>query len=136
MDRDATILMLRKTPLKAKRETERRHLGRVTHERLRRKPSDGPNAAEKRYHLWLRQKGCQCGCGRAGECTHHILASIPEKRCRRDHWYAVRLSNHCHNGDRYSVHGLGSEARFAEVHGCDLVAAAIRNLEQYSEECL
>jgi hypothetical protein len=105
---------------------------RVPHARLKPKASAPPTAEQERFHASLRGLPCQCGCGRPGECTHHLLASAPGKVGRRDHWFVVRLSNHCHNGARLSVHGLGSEARFQrETGAADLAAVAAANLARW-----
>lgn len=91
--------------------------------------------AQKRFHAHLRGLPCQCGCGRPGECTHHILAPAPGKVGRRDHFFCVRLAHHCHNLGTKSVHLLGSEAAFAREHGIDLVAVAVENLRKWNEGC-
>jgi len=120
--------MLRRSPLRAKRPTPRRNEGRVTHERMKPKRGAPPTAEQERYHDWLRKRvlKCECGCGRPGECIHHILPSSS-----RNHWRVVRLSHACHNGEKWSVHGLGSEAKFKERHSVDLVAISAARLKEY-----
>ena len=126
--------MLRRTPLKPKREKPRRVAGRIPHKRTKPKAGAGPDARQQEYHAWLRDTVllCECGCGRLAECTHHILARLPGKK-RRDHWYVVRLSHECHNLRSDSVHGLGSEAKFYQAHGADLVAASIGRRRKWME---
>ncbi len=63
--------------------------------------------------------------GRRPVVIHHIM-HMPGKRCRRDHRYVVPLIPAFHNMGDNSVHGLGGEAKFKEVHGIDLVAWAVR----------
>jgi hypothetical protein len=100
---------------------------------MRPKASADPTPEQRAYHHWLRVtvSKCECGCGRPAQCIHHLLARVPGKGPRRDHWYVVRLSNDCHNLTPNSVHGLGSEAKFLERHGVDLVATAVARLEEY-----
>lgn len=128
--------MMRRSPLNPKRTTPRRNEGRVKHSRMRPKASADPTAEQKRYHDWLRHgpvTRCECGCGRDGECLHHLLSTAPGKQGRRDHWFVVRLAHHCHNGASDSVHGLGSEALFRDRHGVDLVAVACQRLKEYRD---
>jgi hypothetical protein len=101
--------------------------------RLRAKPRRGAVGDAARFQASLRGLPCQCGCGRWGECTHHILADAPGKKARRDEWFVVRLSHHCHNRGNVSVHLLGSEAAFQRETGVDLVAAAISNKAQWEK---
>lgn len=123
---------MRRSPLKAKRETPRRNAGRVTHERMKRKPRDEPNREERQYHAWLRAKGACEACGRrTGLVIHHVLSSIPPKAVKRDHWFVVLICSGCHNGDTNSVHLLGSEALFEDETGVDLVAISMQRLEEY-----
>jgi hypothetical protein len=81
-----------------------------------------------------KRRPCQCGCGRIGEAIHHLLARVPGKGGRRDHWFVVLLSHSCHNLGRDSIHMLGSEAKFKEVHGVDLPAIAVANLNAWEAE--
>lgn len=121
------------TPLRKERRTPRRDEGRVQHERIKPRTVD-PTPEQERYHASLRYfpdgkaRPCQCGCGRIGEAIHHLLARVPGKGGRRDHWFVVLLAHFCHNLGRDSVHMLGSEAEFQRVHGVDLPAIAIANL--------
>lgn len=126
------------TRLRPERREPRRDEGRVQHERM--KPVRGEKTPEQEaYHESLRRfpngrnRPCQCGCGRVGEAVHHILARVPGKGPKRDHWFVVLLSHVCHNLGRDSVHMLGSEAEFQEVHGVDLPAIAVANLKAWEE---
>lgn len=123
-------MAFRKSPLKQKRDRPRRDEGRVQHGRMRPKASADPTAEQERFHASL-PKQCQCGCGRPRQCVHHLLARVPGKGKRRDHWYVVGLANYCHNLGTKSVHLLGSEAAFLRETGVDLVAIAISNLERW-----
>lgn len=123
---------MRRTPLPRKRATPRRNEGRVQHGRMKEKVGAEPNEEQRRFHASLRALGrCQCGCGRNGTDIHHLLARTPGKGRRRDHWYVIFLNSGCHNGRSDSVHGLGSEAAFEKVHGVDLVAISVANLERW-----
>ncbi len=122
---------MKRSPLKAKRDKPRRCEGRVTHERMKPKTVE-PTAEQKRFHASL-PKQCQCGCNRPRQCVHHLLADAPGKRERRDDWFVVGLSHHCHNIGTKSVHLLGSEAAFLREHGVDLVRVAVLNISQWKE---
>lgn len=122
---------MRSSALNPKRATPRRNEGRVKHDRMRPKASRPPTAEQQRYHFWLRQKGrCQAG-GTGDLVIHHLLDRAPGKRGRRDHWFVVLISTSNHNMGTKSVHLLGSEARFREETGVDLVAVAVGNLGEY-----
>lgn len=125
--------MMRRAPLKPKRDKPRRNEGRVQHGRMKRKARDEPNAEERAYHDWLKSTvmGCEACGRRIGLIIHHILSSLPPKAVKRDHWYVVRICGGCHNGDTNSVHLLGSEVLFQDETGVDLVAVSIRRLEEY-----
>lgn len=126
--------LTRSTRLKNKREAPRRKAPeRVPHNRIKPKASDGPTPEQERFHASLRGLPCQCGCGRPGECTHHIMARAPGKGPRRDEFFVVRLSHHCHNRGTKSVHLLGSESAFQRETGVDLVAVAVENLHRWRE---
>lgn len=88
-----------------------------------------PNAAEKAY--WATLGDVCMACGRVGTVVHHILANAPGKAGRRDHFLVVKLDPGCHNMGTNSVHLLGSEARFREVTGVDLVAISVANRDDY-----
>lgn len=124
------------TPLRKQRAEPRRNEGRVQHERIKPRTVD-PTPEQERYHDSLRffengrNRPCQCGCGRIGEAIHHLLARVPGKGPRRDHWFVVLLSHYCHNLGSMSVHMLGSEEEFKRVHGVDLPAIAVANLERW-----
>jgi hypothetical protein len=122
----------RKTPLHSKRKKERRAEGRVDHKRMRPKASADPTAEQRRYHEDLRKRRrCEC-CGNTRDLVlHHILASVPGKVGRRDHWYVVLICATCHNIGTVSVHLCGSEAKFLEETGCDLVAISVIRLEEW-----
>ena len=129
---------MKRTPLNPKRSTPRRNEGRVQHKRVKRSYTPEPGSEELRYWHWLRARcdgfpPCE-GCGkRPGKHIHHIMANAPGKRWRRDHWFVVLICPWCHSAtaSRYSVHGLGSEARFLEEHGVDLVAVSVLRLKEF-----
>lgn len=123
-------------PLCPERVEPRRVEGRVRHDRIKPRLGD-PTPEQDRYHASLRHlpdgqnRPCQCGCGRVGEALHHLLARVPGKGPRRDHWFVVLLSHRCHTFGRDSVHMLGSEAAFEKMHGVDLAAIAVENLRAW-----
>lgn len=117
---------MRRAPIRPKRLTPRRNDGRVTHGRIKVRNVE-PNAEQRAYWKWLREHFCCEGCGRRRALViHHILPSSA-----RDHWRVVILCPGCHNGRTDSVHLLGSEAKFLERHGVDLVAVSVARLEEY-----
>jgi hypothetical protein len=127
------------TRLRPQRIDPRRDEGRVQHGRMKERTVD-PSPEQERYHDSLRffpdgkRRPCQCGCGRIGEAIHHLLEQIAGKTRKRDHWFVVLLANLCHNLGRDSIHMLGSEAKFKEVHGVDLPAIAVANLNAWEAE--
>lgn len=122
--------MLRRAPLPKRRENPRRDEGRIAHKRIKRRRRFA-DADEKAYWNSLDRKCVACG-SCSDTVIHHILAGIAEKVRRRDHRYVVVLCPGCHNGRADSVHGLGSEERFAQRHGVCLVTIAIRNWNEWS----
>jgi hypothetical protein len=122
-----------RTPLPMRRATPRRKAPeRVKHERVKPKAATRPTAEQRQFWNSL-PAYCQ-GCTGPGECVHHLLADVPGKVGRRDHFYVVRLCHACHNRGTNSVHLLGSEAAYQRVHGTDLVAACVANVERYRGE--
>lgn len=116
--------MLRRTPLRAKREKSRRNEGRVRHERMKPKAARQPNAKEARYHDMVAGLGCLiCGC----PATIHHVTSDGHKRIARSHQRVAPLCPMHHqkvydpkNADPVSVEGLG-HAAFAKRYGIDLL---------------
>lgn len=92
-----------------------------------RNPRLVPTAAEQRHMDRVRAKGCVVT-GASEVVLHHIM-KCPGKTKRRDHRFVVGLVPELHNMGPASVHELGSEARFLEVHGIDLAAIAVREWE-------
>lgn len=94
-----------------------------------------PVPAEVRRYWDTLPDYCQAchklGVYQPGEHIHHILADAPGKQSRRDHMLVVKLDHGCHNGNRTSVHGLGSEAAFEVLTGVDLVEIAVRNRDEW-----
>jgi hypothetical protein len=117
-----------RSPLPKAREQRRRDEGRVQHGRMKERRVK-PNAEAERFWDNLPNE-CQ-GCGGIGEVIHHILANVPGKVSRRDHFLVVKLCARCHNMGDNSVHRLGSEAKFLEVTGVDLVSRALINFENW-----
>ena len=120
--------MLRRTPLKAKREKTRRNEGRVTHERMARKPSAKPNAQERKHFERVAALGCVVdGCSNPAN-IHHVT-SDGMKRIARSHTRVVNLCKNHHQDGPCAVHRVG-HARFTETFGIDLLETAERLWEE------
>lgn len=105
----------RKTPLKAKASLKRG--GAIKPKRKPPKPK-----AEAEHLARVAAMPC-CVTGQRPVVLHHIM-HMPGKATRRDDRYVVPLIPELHNMGNLSVHMLGSERRFLEVHGVDLPAKA------------
>ena len=112
--------MLRRSPLKAKRDAPRRNEGRVKHGRMKPKAT-GKTAEEARFIELVAGLGCLI-CGKPAS-IHHIMHA-PGKHCRRDHRFIAPLCYDHHQGDE-GVHGLGSEGAFRDLWGVDIVGWAM-----------
>lgn len=123
---------MKRSPLRAKRATPRRNEGRVCHERMKPKAAADPTGEQRRYWLWLRERG-QCEACRTSVdlVIHHLLSPARGKVGRRDHWFVVLLCPMCHNMGTQSVHLLGSEAQFYRRHGVNLISTSVARLEEY-----
>lgn len=108
--------MLRRSPLKAKRDKPRRAEGRVKHGRVKR-PAVSKTAEEARFLELVASLGCLICGGPAN--VHHIMRA-PGKERRRDHRFTAPLCRDHHQGT-YGVHGFGSETAFAAFWRVDLV---------------
>jgi hypothetical protein len=86
-----------------------------------------PTAAVKRYWDWLPD---QCVCGAPAEQVHHII-HVRGQRITKDDWLVVKLCFGCHQKDKHSIHRLGGEQQFLDVHGIDLVQTAVLNRHNY-----
>jgi len=95
---------------------------KVNYGRIKPKYSPIPNAEEKRHEQRLYQLPC-IGCGAFGVELHHTMANFPEKRWRRDHRFQLPVCPSCHRGSN-GIHGIGSETRWAEIHGLDTAKIA------------
>jgi len=106
---------MRRTAIKAKRETPRRCEGRVTHERMKRRPSD-KGVAERGHMDRIAAMPC-CGCGAMGVQIHHVI-SDGFKRLTRDHRLILPLCPSCHSTGASAVHRIGTRA-WNEMHGVE-----------------
>ncbi len=97
---------------------------------LKRKPKKRPTAAEKRHMDRVAALGCVVT-RRPDVVLHHIM-HMDGKTTRRDNRFVVPLISELHNMGDLSVHALGGEEKFKEVHGVDLVAWA---REQWAVSC-
>lgn len=114
--------MLRRAPLKAKREKPRRKEGRVQHKRIKPKAT-GKTAEEARFIELVAGLGCLI-CGRTA--TVHHVTSDGFKRIRRSHKRIVPLCPRHHmiqHGAKESVEALG-HAGFRRRYGVDLLERA------------
>lgn len=115
-------MFARRAPLKPGKPMARKAMRKG-----RRNPRLEPTAAEQRHMDRVRAMGCVVT-GASEVVLHHIM-KCPGKTKRRDHRFVVGLVPELHNMGDQSVHALGSEARFLEVHGHDLAAIAVREWE-------
>lgn len=92
--------------------------------RIKERYNPTPNAAEVRHEMRLYALPC-IGCGRYGVELHHTMVDFPAKRWRRDHRYQLPVCPECHRGD-LGIHGIGSEARWADEMGLDTAEIAQR----------
>lgn len=90
----------------------------VNHKRTRERYNPTPNAAEKRFHLSVMERGCLV-CG-ADAIAHHVLQDTPNKRWRRDHLIVVPLCDPHHR----ELHGTGDELEWQAGYELDLANEA------------
>jgi len=122
-------MLMRRVPLPKKRAMPRRNGGRVQRGRIKAK-GRFPDSHVKEYWNSLDRRCVVCGAG--DTVIHHILARLPEKVRQRDHRFVAVLCVRHHNSGPGSIHGEGTEAKFLEVTGCDLVAIARTNWSAYN----
>lgn len=117
---------MKRTPLKARRETVRRNEGRVQHNRLRPKESAPPTSAERAHLAAVAAMPCLVGKGCYGRVEVHHVHSDGLKRIARSHRRVVPLCGDAHHRTgSESVHMIG-HGGFAAVHEIDLLAEADR----------
>lgn len=107
---------MKRSPLKAKRESPRRNEGRVAHGRMKAKAKAAPDPVERGHMDRLAAMGCLV-CGSPAS-LHHVMKARGKVR-RRDHRFVAPLCREHHQGDK-GVHGLGSEESFKTLYGIDL----------------
>jgi len=122
-------MLMRRVPLPKRRAMPRRNGGRAQHGRIKAK-GRFPDSHVKEYWNSLERRCVVCGAG--DTVIHHILARLPEKMRQRDHRFVAVLCNRHHNAGPGSIHGEGTEAKFQEVTGVDLVAIARTNWSAYN----
>jgi hypothetical protein len=122
--------LLRRMPMKRKRESPRRKAPeRVSHRRVKPRAKSAPTAAEQQH--MNRIAGMPClGCGRMPVEVHHSLTAKGKIR-RRDHRFVCPLCPACHRGPR-GVHGT-SERAFSQAIGIDLGEWAVAQWEASCE---
>jgi len=112
-------MLQRRIPLKAHKPLARKPM-----KRRARNPRLNATAQERRHMDRVHAMGCVVT--GAADCVLHHVMKCPGKTKRRDHRFVVGLAPELHNMGPQSVHALGSEAKFFEVHGVDLPALAVR----------
>ena len=115
--------MLRRSPLKAKRATPRRNLGRVQHGKTKDGGARPPTKEERRHMDRVASQGCLV-CG--GPATIHHVTSDGYKRIARSHKRVTPLCSLHHliqHGPKESVEALG-HAGFKRRYGVDLLVVA------------
>jgi len=110
---------MRRSPLKARRETPRRSAGRVTHERMKPKRAEKAKGLERIHLDRIAAIGCLV-CGAPAQ-VHHVKAKYASRR--RDHKSVAPLCESHHTG-HLGLHGLGSNEKFECLYDIDLVAWA------------
>lgn len=100
---------------------------KLNHGRIKKKWNPKPNAAEKRYHLWVISHGCIVN-GREAVPHHIIDIDIDGKRVSKDHWLVVPLSSEPHTD--YHDH-LGNNENFLKKYKIDLYKEAKRLIDEY-----
>jgi len=118
---------MKRSPLKAKRDTPRRSEGRVTHERMRAKATS-KTAAHRRYHTYVASLPC-LGCGVQPVCVHHVI-SDGHKRLTKDHSLVLPLCPSCHADGPTAVHRIGTRAWNA-MHGFEQHVRAAELWEEW-----
>lgn len=119
--------VMRRSPLRQRRDKPRRNEGRVAHVRIKPKAKSAPDASEREHLSHVASLGCLV-CRRPAA-VHHVMRA-PGKVRRRDHRFVAPLCGEHHQGDQ-GVHGLGSEAAFLRVYGIDLAAWAVAAWERH-----
>lgn len=122
---------MKRSPIKAKRDEPRRSLGRIQHERMSRKPADGPNAAEKRHMGRVAALGC-CVCKRPAQ-VHHITSDGFQRITRR-HDRVIPLCSDHHTDGPDAIHK--SHKRFAETFDIHPLGLAEQLWAEIEEACL
>lgn len=111
---------MKRTPLKAKRDTPRRNEGRIQHRRIKPK-GKAPADQQEAFHI-ARLRALPCivpGC--TGSSVFHHIMHMAGKIRRRDHRFGANLCPDHHNMENDSVHLLGGEEAFKLHHHIDLV---------------
>lgn len=117
---------MKRSPLKAKRDSPRRNEGRVKHIRMKPKVGAPPTAEERRHLAYVASLPCLV-CGVKPVTVHHVTATVHGGRTSRSHKLIVPLcaAHHQHDYGKLSVERL-SHSGFQRVHGIDLYAEALK----------
>lgn len=89
----------------------------------------GMNRATRLYFDRIRDYGCII-C-RQEAVIHHVMSDVPGKVGRRDDRFVIPLCPTHHNMGNDSVHLLGSERKFEQVHGVNIPTVAVMLRERF-----
>lgn len=96
------------------------------HGRIKEKYRPNPNAKEKKYHSWLRDRGCLiCEC----EASIHHVTTKGKGRIQRNHLLVTPLCPAHHQGPD-GIHMLGHD-KFTELYNLDLFEVATKDYKEY-----
>jgi len=98
------------------------------HGRIKEKYNPTPNAAQKRFHDYVRAMTCLV-CQKDAS-IHHIISN-GNQRISKSHWHVTPLCPEHHQGP-IGYHGLGSHDLFYARYGINLHDVGLRILEEYS----
>jgi len=97
------------------------------HGRIKPKYKPTPDAKQKRYHEWVREKNCLI-CDRYAA-IHHVI-SDGDARISKDHYMVVPICYDHHQGQE-GYHELGHD-KFLDEYGIHTYDEAIKLLEEYN----
>jgi len=98
------------------------------HGRIKEKYNPMPNAAQKRFHDYVRAMTCLV-CQRDAS-IHHVI-SDGNQRISKSHWHVTPLCPVHHQGP-LGYHGLGSHDLFYARYGINLHDVGLKILEDFS----
>lgn len=96
------------------------------HGRIKEKYRPTPNAKEKRYHSWLRDRGCLI-CER--EASIHHVTTEGKERIQRNHMLVTPLCPEHHQGSS-GIHMLGHD-KFTKKYDLNLFEVATESYQDW-----